>query len=105
MARRTSNDSIVKVLHLIDSLELGGAQTLLLGWLEDCDRTRFRMEIAALHGNRSSLFNDRAAKLNVPVHFLSPHKILPLYVPMLTQLLLTGGYDVVHCHLFAANWL
>jgi glycosyltransferase involved in cell wall biosynthesis len=105
MARRTTNDSIVKVLHLIDSLDLGGAQTVLLGWLENYDRARFRVEIAALHGNRYSLFNDRAATLDVPVHFLSPHKYLPLYVPLLALLLLTRKYDVVHCHLFASNWL
>jgi glycosyltransferase involved in cell wall biosynthesis len=105
MGRQRTNNSIVKVLHLIDSLDLGGAQTLMLGWLEAYDRSRFRVEIAALHGSQRSLFNDRVAKLEVPVHFLSPHKYLPLYIPLLVRLLQTRGYDVVHCHLFAANWL
>jgi len=105
MGRRRANDSIVKVLHLVDSLDLGGAQTLILGWLEDYDRRRFAVEIAALHGNQRSLFNDRAARLNVPVHFLSPHKYVPLYIPALVSLILTQDYDIVHCHLFAANWL
>jgi hypothetical protein len=77
----------------------------MLGWLEAYDRSRFRVEIAALHGSQRSLFNDRAFELDVPVHFLSPHKYLPLYIPALVSLIVTQHYDIVHCHLFAANWL
>jgi len=39
----------------------------------------------------------------VPVHSLSPHRLVPLYVPALARLILTRHYDIIHCHLLAAN--
>ena len=47
----------IRVLHLIDSLELGGAQTALLAWLTSHDRSRFEVHLAldARHAEKSFL--------------------------------------------------
>jgi glycosyltransferase involved in cell wall biosynthesis len=37
------------------------------------------------------------------VHSLSPHKFVPVYVWNLLRLLLTGEYEIIHCHLIASN--
>ena len=58
-ARRASSGRI-RVLHLIDSLELGGAQTALVAWLTSHDRSRFEVHLASMHGTRKSLFYQRA---------------------------------------------
>ena len=66
----------IRVLHLIDSLELGGAQTALLAWLATHDRTRFEVHLAMMHGTRKSLFYERAKELGIPVISLSPRRLV-----------------------------
>ncbi len=95
----------IRVLHLIDSLELGGAQTALFAWLKEHDRDRFEVHLASIHGTSESFFYPRAKELNIPVVTLSPKRWLPFYVFRLPLQLIVGRYDIVHCHLFASNWL
>jgi glycosyltransferase involved in cell wall biosynthesis len=90
-----------RVLHVIDSLDLGGAQVVVENLVRHGDRAKFEMEVAALHGR--GVFWERIAQLGVPVHSLSPWKWLPLYVPRLLGRFLFGHYDIVHCHLLGAN--
>jgi glycosyltransferase involved in cell wall biosynthesis len=98
-------DRKLRVLHLIDSLDLGGAQTVLFGLLEYFDRSRFEIVLAAMHANRKSFFFERAVHLGVRVVPLSPKRWLPLYFVTLPCLLFRGRFDVVHSHLYASNWI
>lgn len=102
---RSASSSRIRVLHLIDSLELGGAQTALLAWLTSHDRSRFQVHLATMHGTRKSLYYKRAKQLGIPVTFLSSRRLVPIYLFRLPLLLLRGRYEVAHCHLFASNWL
>jgi glycosyltransferase involved in cell wall biosynthesis len=95
----------IRVLHLIDSLDLGGAQTVLLALLQYHDRKKFSVRIASMHGTRKSLFYDRVRRSSVPLTMLSPRRWLPLYLIRLPLRLVLGRYDVIHCHLSASNWL
>ena len=90
-----------RVLHVIDSLALGGAQVVLWNLLAHADRTRFAPEVACMHGR--GVFWERIAATGVPVRSLSFDHRFPSYVPLLSWLMLTRRYDVVHCHLLAAN--
>jgi L-malate glycosyltransferase len=94
-----------RVLHLIDSLDLGGAQTLLLAWFQTYDRSQFEIDLASMHGTKRSLFYQRVRESDIPVILLSPWRWMPFYLLRLPLMLITGRYDVVHCHLFASNWL
>jgi glycosyltransferase involved in cell wall biosynthesis len=100
-----SQERRIRVLHLIDSLDLGGAQTVLLAWLQTHDRTQFEVHLASMHGTPKSLFYERARGLNIPVILLSPRRWIPLYLFRLPLTLGFGRYQIVHCHLYAANWL
>ena len=90
-----------RILHVIDSFDLGGAQEALLNLVACADRTRFAPEVATLHGR--GIYWERFRALGVPVHSLSPHKFIPLYAWNLLRLLRTRRYAIVHCHLTAAN--
>jgi glycosyltransferase involved in cell wall biosynthesis len=90
-----------RVLHVIDSLALGGAQVVLENLLTHADRSRFAPETACLHGR--GVFWDRIKGTGWPVHSLSFHRYFPSYVPALLGLALARRYDVVHCHLLASN--
>ncbi len=89
-----------RVLHVIDSLHLGGAQEVILNLIAGSSED-YCHEVATLHGH--GIYWDRLKALNVPVHSLSPHKFLPLWLPNLFALLKRRPVDILHCHLLAAN--
>jgi glycosyltransferase involved in cell wall biosynthesis len=90
-----------RLLHIIDHLGPGGAQEALLNLVKFADRSRFELEVAAMHG--LGVYWELLRQEGVPVHSLSPHKLVPLYLPNLASLLQRGRFDLVHCHLIAAN--
>ena len=90
-----------RILHVIDHLGPGGAQEALLNLVKFADRSRFELEVAAMHG--FGVYWDLLRQEGVPVHSLSRHKFVPLYLSNLVRLLQRGRFDVVHCHLIAAN--
>lgn len=90
-----------KVLHVIDSLHLGGAQEVVLNLATCGDRRRFTHEVATMHGR--GVYWERMAALGIPLHSLSPHKFLPWYAASLPELLVRGRFDILHCHLIASN--
>lgn len=94
---------MIRVLHVIDSLDLGGAQTALLNLVKFADGGRFHHEVAAMHGE--GFFVEAFRELGVPVHSLSARRWPPEYLWRLPALLRRGGFDVVQCHLFGANWI
>jgi glycosyltransferase involved in cell wall biosynthesis len=91
-----------RVLHLIDSLDLGGAQEVVLN-LATRGSGRHEHEVAALHGR--GVYRRRLRDAGVRVHSLSPHKYLPLYATSLPWRLMAGRYDILHCHLTPSNIL
>ncbi len=90
-----------KVLHVIDSLHLGGAQEVALALATCGDKNAFRHEVATMHGH--GVYWDRMSALGIPLHSLSPHKLAPWYAASLPSLLLREQYDILHCHLVASN--
>ena len=94
---------MIRVLHVIDSLDLGGAQTVVVNLARFRDRSAIEMEVAPMHGR--GVFADALEKEGVPVHFLSRRKFPPGYLLSLPRLLRRGRYDVVHFHLFGSNWI
>ncbi len=91
----------IRVLHVIDSLDLGGAQAVLVNLIRHGDPSRFEFEAATLHGQ--GVYWEKLRELGVPVHSLSFAAYVPLYVPKLAWLCLTRRYDIVHAHLIGAN--
>lgn len=90
-----------KVLHVIDSLDLGGAQTLLLEICKNSNRERFDLEVACMHGR--GVFAGEFEKAGIKVHSLSPGKWPPLYIPNFLRLLKSYDPEILHFHLFGSN--
>ena len=91
---------VKRVLHIIDSLHLGGAQEVVLN-LATCGSSRFRHEVATMHGH--GIYWDRLRQAGVKVHSLSPHKLLPFYLASIPWRLLADRPDILHCHLIPSN--
>ncbi len=90
-----------KILHLIDSLDLGGAQTFLLEMVKHHEKSRYLPEVACMHGR--GVYAEAFEKNGITVHSLSPKKFPPYYLPNFWQLMRSGEYDILHFHLFGAN--
>lgn len=90
-----------KVLHVIDSLDLGGAQTFLLDLVRHHDRSKYLPEIAAMHGR--GVYASAYEESGIPLHSLSPGKFPPWYILNFWKLLKSGNFDILHFHLFGAN--
>jgi len=94
---------MIRVLHVIDSLDLGGAQTTLLNFVRFHDRDRFALTVAVMHGR--GVFAEAFEREGVPVVSLSAGKWPPGYLAGLPRLLRRGRFDVGHFHLFGSNWV
>jgi glycosyltransferase involved in cell wall biosynthesis len=94
---------MIRVLHVIDHLDLGGAQTALLDMLRHRDHSVFEVEVAVMHGR--GVFAEALEELGIKVHSLAPAKWPPVYVTEFLRLLRSASFHVVHFHLQGANWI
>ena len=90
-----------RILHVIDSLDLGGAQTFLLELVKNHDRSRYQPEVGCMHGR--GIYAEAFEKNGITVHLLSPQKFPPYYVLNFWKLMRSGEYDILHFHLFGSN--
>lgn len=90
-----------RVLHVIDSFDLGGAQTFLLDLVKHLDPERFIGEVAAMHGH--GVFESSFRKAGIKIHSLSSGKWPPYYLLNFPRLMHRGKFDILHFHLFGAN--
>jgi len=94
---------MIRSLHIIDHLGLGGAQAVLLDLARALPDAGVGVEVAVLHGGGP--FFDALRAGGTPVRSLAPSKWPPVYLPALTGLARAGKFDVVHFHLQGSNWL
>jgi glycosyltransferase involved in cell wall biosynthesis len=92
----------IRVLHVITSLERGGAENHLLALLGHADRQAFAFETAVVSGEGELVALLRDA--GTPVHLLRARgRVDPLALGRLVDLVRHGDYDIVHSHLFRAD--
>lgn len=100
-SRAASSRRRWRVLHVIDSLDLGGAQGVLINLIKHGDRDAFEFEAACLHGR--GVYWQQLRDLGIRTSSLSFDHRFPSYVPALAWMCLTRRYDIVHTHLLASN--
>jgi glycosyltransferase involved in cell wall biosynthesis len=92
-----------RVLHVIDHLGLGGAQSALLDLVANRDAGRFEVGVAVLHG--WGPFAEALEGHGVRVHSLASSRWSPAIAPRFLRLVRAGRHDVIHFHLQGANWI
>ena len=101
MSRLSHNDAVIRVAVLLPSLQVGGAERLVLeelACLKDDPRFAFELHLVFDKGP----FFARFAELNIPVHvWNAPHKsvrMLSRYMAIVRHLRKTGC-QILHSHL------
>jgi glycosyltransferase involved in cell wall biosynthesis len=91
----------MRILHVIDSLGIGGAETLVLALCSAWRSQGVDVEVYALRGG--SLEADARAA-GIPVHVEGCGSVYsPLHVLRLVRFMRTRHFDVIHVHLYPAQ--
>jgi glycosyltransferase involved in cell wall biosynthesis len=89
----------LKVLHVLDSLGMGGAETWLMELMRHWSRSGpVRMHFLATSGGRG-VFDDEATHLGGKIHYLKyGRKSLATFIPEYRRILERERYDAIHDH-------
>ena len=92
----------MKILYVIEALDLGGAEQVVIHLAQGLDRSRFQPLVACL--TEKGRFTPALEKSGVPVFCLEkrPRLDWPL-IPRLQQLIRRESIDLLHSHLFTGN--
>lgn len=92
----------IRVLMVIDEMEVGGTQRQMLNLVRGMDRNHFSVEVA--YFRVSSFLIDEFKALGVPVHQVPKHGKLDLsFTLALRRLIVRGGYQLVHAFSFTSE--
>ncbi len=93
-----------RVLAVIDSLEVGGAQHHLLMLSRGLAARGYSVTVAT---SGQEALAERFERENVPVHVLTSrsikHRVSPVFVARLAHLARRGTFDLIHAHLHSAS--
>jgi len=93
----------IKILEVIDSLDSGGAESLLKNFVLEAKKDNlFNIEIAALYSK--AIFKDEIKNAGIPVWDLElTFKFNLMGIVELIKLIKERKYDIIHVHLFPAD--
>ena len=103
----SGSEANLKVLHIIDTLGMGGAETWLMELLRWCRQGShgIQMDFLATSGNRG-IFDDEAAALGAKIFYLryGRSNAVP-FARGFREILKNGRYSVIHDHQgYASGW-
>ena len=93
---------MIRILHIINSFDIGGHERFLIQLLEGLDRDGFRQEVCVPDRgkDRTRLLEEICRDNNIPMSIIPVSGNLDFRVlGKLKALIRKGGYDVVHMHL------
>jgi len=86
-----------KVLHLIQGLEIGGLEMMVVNFIEKLDRSRFVPEVVCF--DTLGELSERLEAQGVPVHFVKRHPGIDYYyIFRLASFLRHNQVDILHLH-------
>ncbi len=95
----------MKILHIINKLSTGGAQSLVVEMAIEQTKNGDDVSILELMPSPNNILKEKVINVGVPVHTLRP--IGNVYNPFIIFYIipyLKSRYDVVHVHLFPAQY-
>lgn len=94
----------MKILHVINSLNTGGAEKLIVETLPSLEKNKdLEVELLLLNGSETPFYKELASNPAIKIHFLSKGSV---YNPLLIFKLIpfVNRYDIIHVHLFPAQY-
>lgn len=92
------------ILHLCDSLSVGGAERLILGLAGHLDRERFAMRVCGLGVLRGNLLQPEFERLGVPIDVIGSRRFYdPAAIAAVVKIVRSHKVDLIHTHLTYAD--
>lgn len=92
------------ILHMCDSLSVGGAERLILGLARQLDRARFAVRVCSLGSLRGNLLQPELEALGVPVELVGSRRFYdPACLATVARSVRANGVDLIHTHLTYAD--
>jgi glycosyltransferase involved in cell wall biosynthesis len=95
----------VKILHLLNGIELGGAETRIVSLLKKLDKKKYKIHIAYLLGKPILEEDLKNSGIKVISLGLRTKFYIPLVIYRLIKLILKNRYDILHTHNVQASLL
>lgn len=93
----------MKILHVITTLNSGGAEKMLLDIVKEMQKQAIHCEVAVLTASEN-FFGEDFAKLHIPIYYGPTHKVYSINnILFLKRLIQKNKYDCIHTHLFASQ--
>ena len=93
----------IKILYIIPTLELGGAEILLINHINLLDYNKYEPSLMIV-GEKYSLINQLSNKVNI-INIDANKRNYLFKIPLMITILKTLKPSVIHSHLFKANLL
>lgn len=92
----------LRVLHIIPTFGIGGAERMVVNLLKAFNHEKFEVAACSLYSEASTFFEKQLKAYKIPVYYLDKRKGLDLrMIPRLYNLFRTFKPDIVHTHLYA----
>jgi glycosyltransferase involved in cell wall biosynthesis len=98
----SDNQPCIRVFHLIDSMNIGGTQAMLVGLCINStnQQNKIHHHVISLYGNRSLFFEDKLIQSGIKVTNLAPSKKWLLFIIIrLIYIIIFKHFDILHLHL------
>lgn len=95
----------VKMFHMLDNLEIGGVQTVLMNILEAIDKDKYEIHIVVFDNDKKEFYEDKIKKMGI--RLIKIPRVNGNYFKYVINLFKViknnGPYDIVHSHLHLSN--
>jgi glycosyltransferase involved in cell wall biosynthesis len=92
----------IKVLHLIHTLETGGAQKVIVNLIRGMDRDHFDFTTACMQ-RKGPIYDEIKSLKSRVVHIQKKHRLDPNLVSRLRKFIRENDFKIVHTHNFSAG--
>ncbi|GAI75794.1 unnamed protein product, partial [marine sediment metagenome] len=94
-----------KILHVLHSLQIAGAESLVVNILKNIDRSLFDIRLCVLYPSYNTKLDRELIKERIPVYYLGKHKGLDLRMICRVNWLLTKFKpDIIHTHMYIMRY-
>ncbi|PIC99892.1 glycosyltransferase [Sporosarcina sp. P29] len=89
---------MIRVLHVISSLDGGGVESMLFNYYSNLDRKKIQFDFV-VHGDDVGMLEERLHIYNTNIFHVTPKKVSVLKNMIeINRVIKKNNYDVVHCH-------
>lgn len=106
MSKDNTLSSKIRLLQVIPSLDIGGAQRFLVDLVKALDKKKFYPAVCVLGKKRNTFLEDELEKKDIPIFFLNLRWAFhPFTILRLSRLFTSFKPDIIHTHLRAIRYV